>query len=89
MFFSLTKEIGRLISAKHLLVRRIDIFSERKFEENPVVLKSKKVQDIFGEKRLALSSSAVFRLQNRISNFLKFILLYCCTFQGFIKTTNH
>ena len=49
MFFSLIKEIGRLIIAKHLLVRRIDIFSERKFEENPVVLKSKKVQDIFGE----------------------------------------
>ena len=45
-------------------------FSERKFEKNALALKGKKVQGIFGEMFiLALLSSAVFRLQNRVSDF--------------------
>ena len=45
-------------------------FSERKFEKNALALKGKKVQGIFGEMFiLALLSSAVFRLQSRVSGF--------------------
>ena len=41
-----------------------------------IALKSKKVQGIFGETFiLALTSSAVFRLQNYVSDFFKFALL--------------
>ena len=44
--------------------------SERKFEENALVLKSKKVQGIFGVAFiLAVLSVAAFRLQNRVSDF--------------------
>ena len=52
------------------LVRKVN-FLERKFEEISFeALKSKKVQGIFGETFiLSLLSSAVFRLQNRISDF--------------------
>ena len=51
-------------------------FSERKFEKNALALKGKKVQGIFGEMFiLALLSSAVFRLKNRVSDFFKFVLL--------------
>ena len=45
-------------------------FSERKFEEIALALKSKQVQGILGETFiLGLLSSAVFRLQNRLSDF--------------------
>ena len=45
-------------------------FSERKFEEIALALKSKQVQGILGETFiLGLLSSAVFRLQNRFSDF--------------------
>ena len=51
-------------------------FSKRKLEKNALALRSKKVQDIFEETFvLALLSSAVFRIQNRVSDFLKFVLL--------------
>ena len=51
-------------------------FSERKSEKNALALKGKKVQGIFGEMFiLALLPSAVFRLQNRVSDFFKFVLL--------------
>ena len=44
-------------------------FLERKFEEFALGLKSKKVQGIFGETFIsALVSSAVFCLQNRVSD---------------------
>ena len=45
-------------------------FTERKFEElHYVALRGKKVQGIFGETFiLALLSSAIFRLQNRVSD---------------------
>ena len=59
-------------NVKHLLLRKTDvlktsILSERKFV---LALKSKKVQVIFTETFiLAQWSSAVFRLQNRVSGF--------------------
>ena len=50
-------------------------FLGKKILRNALALKSKKVQGIFGEMFiLALSSSAVFRLQNRVSDFLD---LFC------------
>ena len=63
---------------KHLLLRKADAletcrkskFLGKKIWRNALPLKSKKVQGIFGETFiLALSSSAVFRLQNRVSDF--------------------
>ena len=46
-------------------------FIGKKIWRNAQPLKSKKVQGIFAEAFiLALSSSAVFRLQNRVSDFL-------------------
>ena len=63
---------------KHLLLRKTDVlktcrkskFLGKKIWRNALALKSKKVQGIFGETFiLALSSSAVFRLQNRVSDF--------------------
>ena len=59
-------------NVKHLLLRKIDVlktlvFSERKFEKT---LKSKKLQGIFERTFiLALSSSALFRLQKVVSDF--------------------
>ena len=45
-------------------------FLGKKISRNPLALRSKKVQGIFGETvTLALLSSAVFRLQNRVSDF--------------------
>ena len=45
-------------------------FLGKKIWKNALTLKSKKVQGIFGRTFiLALSSSAVFRLQNRVSDF--------------------
>ena len=63
---------------KHLLVRKTDVlkicrkskFLGKKIWRNALALKSKKVQGIFGKTFiLALLSSAVFRLQNRVSDF--------------------
>ena len=60
---------------KHLLLRKTDVlktcrkskFLGKKIWRNALALKSKKVQGIFGETFiLALLSSAVFRLQNRV-----------------------
>ena len=43
---------------------------EKKILRNALALKSKKVQGIFGETFImALSSSAVFRLQNHVSDY--------------------
>ena len=72
---------------KHLLLRKTDVlktcrkrkFFGKKIWRNALALKSKKVQGIFGNIfMLALSSSAVFRLQN----CLRFLL---CCFVGEIK----
>ena len=61
---------------KHLLLRKTDVlktcqkvdFSERKLEA--LALKRKKVQSIFRKAFiLALLSSVVFRLQNRVLDF--------------------
>ena len=70
---------------KHLLLRKIDVpktWRESKFlgkkiwwnvlalKSKKLALKSKKVQDIFGKTlTLTLLSSAVLRLQNRVSVF--------------------
>ena len=63
---------------KHLLLRKADVlkacrkskFPGKKIWRNARALKSKKVQVIFGKTFiLALFSSAVFRLQNRVSDF--------------------
>ena len=63
---------------KHLLLRKTDVlktcrkskFLGKKIWRNALALKSKKVQGIFGETFiLALLSSAVFRLKNRVSDF--------------------
>ena len=63
---------------KHLLLKKTDVlktcrkskFLGKKIWRNALALKSKKVQGIFGKTFiLALLSSAVFRLQNRVSDF--------------------
>ena len=63
---------------KYWLLRKTDVlktfrkskFLGKKIWRNALALKSKKVQGIFGETFiLALLSSAVFRLQNRVSDF--------------------
>ena len=51
-------------------------FSERKFEEKELAFKSKRVQNIFGETFiLGVLSSAVFHLQNSVSDFFEVVLL--------------
>ena len=76
---SLIKEINRLIS-KGMYVLLLDIFNgflksdvlktSILSERYALPLKSKKVQSIFGETFiLTLSSLAVFRLQNSVSDF--------------------
>ena len=63
---------------KHLLLRKTDVLKScrksklvgKKIGRNARALKSKKVQGIFGKTFiLALLSSAVFRLQNHVSDF--------------------
>ena len=63
---------------KHLLLRKTDVlktcrkskFLGKKIWRNMLALKSKKVQGIFGKNFiLALLSSAVFHLQNSVSDF--------------------
>ena len=63
---------------KHLLLRKSDVlktcpkskFLGKKIWRKALTLKSKKVQGIFGKTFiLALLSSAVFRLQSRVSDF--------------------
>ena len=68
---------------KHLLSRKTDALKTcqkikllgKKIWRNAVALKSKKVQGIFRKTFiLALLSSAVFRLQNRVSDFFWIVL---------------
>ena len=63
---------------KYLVLRKTDVlktywkskFLRKKMWKNALALKSKKVQGIFGKKFiLALLSSAVFHLQNFVSDF--------------------
>ena len=63
---------------KHLLLRKTDVlktcrkskFLGKKIWKNALALKSKKVQGVFGKTFiLALLFSAVFRLQNHVSDF--------------------
>ena len=63
---------------KHLLLRTTDVlktcrkskFLGKKIWKNALALKSKKVQGVFGKTFiLALLFSAVFRLQNHVSDF--------------------
>ena len=60
-------------NVKQLLLRKTDVlknFLGKQIGRNALTLKSKKVQSIFGGTFiLALSSSAVFRLQNHVSDF--------------------
>ena len=72
---SLTKEIN--MSVKRLLLQKTDVLkTSKKIWRNTLTLKSKKVQGIFAEMFiLALSSSAVFLLQNRVSDFFYFVLI--------------
>ena len=60
-------------NVKQLLLRKTDVlknFLGKQIGRNALTLKSKKVQSIFGGTFiLALSSSAVFRLQNPVSDF--------------------
>ena len=65
---------------KYLLLRKTDVlktcqkgeFLGKKIWRYALALKSKKVQSVFGKTFIsALLSSAVFRLQNRVSIFLK------------------
>ena len=76
MLFS--KEINRQRYANHLLLRKTHVLKtcrkskllKKKIWRNALALKSKKVQGIFGKSFiLALLSSAVFRLQNCVSDF--------------------
>ena len=76
MFFSI--EMNRQGNVKHLLLRKTDApktcrqikFPGRKIWRNGLALKRKKVQGIFDETFiLAFLSSAVFCIQNRVSNF--------------------
>ena len=68
---------------KNLLLRTADVlktcgkskFRGKKIRRNALDLKSKKVQGIFRKTFiLALLSSAVFSLQNRVSDFFQFVL---------------
>ena len=68
---------------KNLLLRTADIlktcgkskFLGKKIRRNALDLKSKKVEGIFRKTFiLALLSSAVFSLQNRVSDFFQFVL---------------
>ena len=77
MFFSSVKEINRLISKamsniyywEKLTFSNLS-FHGKKIWRNALALKGRKVQGIFGETFIfALSSSAVFRRQNRVSDF--------------------
>ena len=60
-------------NVKQLLLRKTDVlknFLGKQIGRNALTLKSKKVQSIFGGTFiLALSSSAVFHLQNHVSDF--------------------
>ena len=78
MFFNSIKEINRSVKESQTFTiknywrsQNLD-FLGKKIWINALALKSKNTQGIFGDKFiLALSSSAVFLLQNSLSNFLK------------------
>ena len=63
---------------KHLLLRKTDVlrtclksnFLGKKIRRNALALKGKRVQGIFGKTFILVLSSAVFSLQNRVSDFL-------------------
>ena len=82
MFFSSVKEINRLISKgmSNIYYWEKQTFSKLRFSgkkiwRNALALKSEKIQGIFEEMLiLASSSSTVFRLQNCVSDFFKFVL---------------
>ena len=69
--------------SKHLLLRKTDIlktcqnskFLGKKIWRNALALKSKKVQSRFWKTFILTLSSAVFRLQNQVSDF--FYKLFC------------
>ena len=69
--------------SKHLLLRKTDIFKtcqnskflRKKIWRNALALKSKKVQSRFWKTFILTLSSAVFRLQNQVSDF--FYKLFC------------
>ena len=75
MFFSLIKELNRLISKgmsniyhwEKFDVLQISIFSEKKIWRNALALKSKKVQGIFGETFILALSSFVYETMSQIS----------------------
>ena len=80
MFFS--KEIVKGMS--NIYYEKTDVFKtgrknkflRKKIQRNALTLKSQKVQGIFGETFvLALLSSAILRLQNRVSDFFSFVSL--------------
>ena len=62
---------------KHLLLRKTDVlktcrkskFLGKKIWRNALALKSKKVQGVFGKTFILALSSAVFRLENCVSDF--------------------
>ena len=67
---------------KHLLLRKTDVlktcrkskFLGKKIWRNALALKSKKVQGILGKIFILVLSSAVFRLQNGVSDFFQILL---------------
>ena len=82
MFFS--KEMNRQRNVKHVLLGKTDVLktcrktthSKKKNLKKYTSFEEQKVQGIFRETfSLALLSSAAFCLQNRVSDFFKFVLL--------------
>ena len=67
---------------KHLLLRKTDVLKTRrknkflgkKIWRKALALKNKKVQGIFGKTFILALSSAVFLLQNRVSDFMWIVL---------------
>ena len=67
---------------KHLQLRKTDVlktfrkskFFGEKIQGNALALKNKKVQGIFGKTFILTLSSAVFYLQNRVSDFFSIVL---------------
>ena len=70
---SLIKEIISLSNIYFIVMKNLRFqnfnFIEKEIWRNALPLKSKKVQGIIAETFNVASSSAVFRLQNRVSDF--------------------
>ena len=82
MFFS--KEINRQKNVKPLLLRNNDVlktfrkkktFGKENLKKCTSFKEQKGTRDIQGQVFLALLPSAVFRLQNCVSDFFQFVLL--------------